>query len=791
MRAPVTGRPRVGLALRSLLLPGVFATGALLVACGTEAPSSAASGGRAADFPAPASPRPVSTVAPEDFAGAPACAECHAAEFQAWAGSTHGEAGGPPDREVVVAPFNRVPIRFADGVVIPEVRAGEYQFVVRQEGFEEQVFPVTGVVGGGHMLGGGTQGFFTSDPDGTERFLPFDWSRTDGRWFCNTGTRLDRGWVPITPEMRLADCGDWPPNRILGTEARFTNCQGCHGSQIRVAFAPVEDAWRTTYTSLAVNCESCHGPAREHVRRARTGDFGADGLQLGIGSLTVLGKDESLGVCFQCHALKDVLTQGYLPGDSLDLFYALKYPVLGDTPYLPDARIRTFAYQGVHLSSACYLEGSMDCASCHEPHGQGYQDPFRNSLSSPFDDGQCTGCHVSKAGDPEAHTFHPADSEGSRCVGCHMPYLQHPEVGPGVTFARSDHTIPVPRPAFDAAQGIEGACAGCHAELSPEDLQAQAGEWWGELKPHRPLVEGQLEVRALAGADPTGGGLALTRVRAAELLLRPDQHDPLLQFQALARFVTGFLEPGMATLEPEVSGPLRQLAGSPDLDVRSLALAALHWSRGHEPSTRTFLSAALAEENGWALRQRWALALGFLADQRAAARDFDGAQAGYGMALEVSPDDARILSAQGLALYQAERFTDAIRVLRRAVQADPVATLPRVNLGIALAATGDVAGAQQVYVQLLEGNPHEPLGWFNLGNLLQRTDRLSEAQEAYARAVEVDPSLAQAHFQLARTLILLERIPEALVPARRALELDRDNELAAQMVADLEAALGG
>jgi tetratricopeptide (TPR) repeat protein len=282
----------------------------------------------------------------------------------------------------------------------------------------------------------------------------------------------------------------------------------------------------------------------------------------------------------------------------------------------------------------------------------------------------------------------------------------------------------------------------------------------------------------------------MPRARAAELLLRPDQHDPLLQFQALARFLTAFLGPDMPELEEGVEERLFALARSPDLDVRALALAALHWSRGGDPTVRGALVKAMEDENGWALRQRWAVALGFLADARTAEGAFGEAQAGYRKALEISPDDPRVLSAQGLSLYRAQRFAEAVRLLRRSVELDPRASLARVNLGIAQAAMGDVAGAQQTYVSLLEINPNEPLGWFNLGNLLQRAERLSEAEEAYARAVSIDPSVERAHFYRARALILLNRIPEALEPARRALELAPDDELTRQMVRDLEQALG-
>ena len=456
----------------------------LLLSCG-EGQAGAASGAAAAIAASV-------QVSPDDFVGAGACAECHTSEYAAWAVSTHGRAGGEADAETIIVPFDGRPIDFLDGSVVPRVNdAGGYEFVVRQDGFEEYAYSVDGVVGGGHMLGGGTQGFVTRGADGTVRFLPYDYSRQADAWFCNTGSRLDDGWVIIRSDMAMSDCGDFPPVRVLGTIARFANCQSCHGSQIQAGLEAglgVETDWET----LAVNCETCHGPARDHVDWARSGAGGSD---IGLESRVVDDLDRSLEVCFQCHALKDVVQEDYLTGESFEDHYALKLPILGDDPYLADGRVRTFAYQGTHLSSSCYIDGAMSCVSCHEPHGQGYWDVNRKPLASEVDDGQCTSCHGAKLEDPEAHTGHPASAEVT-CVACHMPYLQHPEVGDEIPFARSDHTIPLPRPALDARLGLVSACRSCHQDRSEIRLQAETEAIWGELKPHDPLVRGLPERHA-------------------------------------------------------------------------------------------------------------------------------------------------------------------------------------------------------------------------------------------------------------------------------------------------------
>jgi len=747
---------------------------ALLVACGGEGAERTTRD--SLEFPPPPATAPA--VSAEDFVGAEACRDCHVEQYEAWAASTHGRAGGPPGPTTVIAPFDGSPIRFADAVVVPRAQGGRYEFVVRQDHFPEEVWAVAGVIGRAHMLGGGTQGFLAQMPDGTERFLPWDWSGTGRTWFCNTGSRRNRGWIPIDRTMRLADCGDWPPLRPIGTVDRFANCQECHGSQIRIRFDLDAQAYRTEYATLQVNCESCHGPARAHVAWAEGG--APDQEDIGLASLAYLDKNASLEVCFRCHALKDVVREGYLPGEPLERYYALKFPVLGDQPYFADGRVRSFAYQANHLASACYLQGPMDCVSCHEPHAQGYRDTDHRPLNGPFDDGQCTSCHPSKLAAPERHTFHPAESEGSRCVSCHMPYLQHPEVGPEVRFARSDHTIAIPRPVFDADLGIQGACLQCHGDRTPRELESQAREWWGELRPHRPLVEGQIEELRARNAE-----------EAAGLLLHPEEIDPLVQFRALARLLTAYLAPDDPGAPPIVLERLTALATSPDLDVRALALASLHWIGGDDPTVRRELVAALRQAaDDAALRGRWVLALGFLGDSYRDRHDPQRSGAAYRKALELEPTDPKLLAALALLRSGTGDFQSAVRLFRQSLDSDPNQPLVWVNLGIALVGAGDLPGAADAYERALALNPRDALAWFNLGNLRQRAGDLAAAEGAYRRAVAADRGMGRAHFELARVLILQQRPDEALPHARRAVEFLPDHAPSRQMLQDLERAVG-
>lgn len=736
-------------------------------------------------------------VRAEDFAGSDACRACHADQYAAWAGSTHGRAGGEPGPQIVLAPFDGAPIVFRDAVVVPETAAvqatpgqesargapsgARYRFVVRQEGRPERVYEVDGVVGGGHMVGGGTQGYLTRADDGTVRFLPFDWSRTLEAWFCNTGTRAERGWAPVGPSMALADCGDWPPVRVMGDLSRFANCQSCHGSQV-VATQVLGAGTTTRWTSLDVNCESCHGPARRHVELVAAAPP-TDGARpdlarpadIGLASRVVDDVDRSLETCFQCHAVKDVVREGYLPGMSFADHYALKLPVLGDDPYLPDGRVRTFAYQGGHLSSACYVDGAMSCVSCHEPHGLGYWDVNRRPLDGRFDDGQCTACHASKAQRPEDHTFHPAGSAGSSCVACHMPYLQHPEVGDAVPFARSDHTIPVPRPALDARMGLTSACRACHQDRSETALQAQVDAWWGALKPHDPSSAGLLAVTPGMG-----------QAQSARLLLPPGDDGSIARFQAAARFVERWVRPG-AVLDAAAQDRLAEIAESSDMEMQALALAALHVASSEE---RPHPAAATPGRRPDAVRRRWVLILSFLAD-RAAERGETGAAATlYEKALEVAPRDPAVWRSLGLVQNGAGEFAAAVEAFARSLALDPNQALVHVNRGIALAASGDPAGAASAYEAALRVDPYEPLAHHNLGNLRLRSGDAAGAGRAYRQALALNPGMSRAHMNLAVVLARGARWSEALDHARQAVEFAPDDEAPRRVLADLRRAAG-
>jgi hypothetical protein len=456
-------------------------------------------------------------------------------------------------------------------------------------------------VGGGHLAGGGNQTFFAEFPDGTLRFLPFDWSARQG-WFVQR--RDDLEWVPITPDLPLAAAHNWPPHRILGNDPRSSGCLDCHGSQIEVTREPATGQHKTRWRSLAIDCESCHGPGRRHAEIMESPEASTR-ADIGMEPLELLDKDASIRVCLRCHADKAFLAgEGFSRDDDLEDQFALKLEILRGETFTPDGKVKRFGYQDNHLFSDCYVNGSMVCTDCHDPHSQTYRDVRGRPLAGRFDDGQCTVCHASKGADPSSHTHHAAASPGSRCVACHMPYLQEQAVGTHVVYERADHTVSIPRPELDASFGITGACLRCHADVAAAALQGATDRWWGPAKSRPWYLDAIL--RAKDEAD--------LRV-AAELLLRPDIAHPSAQILALSTLLTERLEPDMVGLDPEVVRRLEELAASADLDLTGIALASLHLVRGGDPAVRRFLAERIADlgRHAHGVRVRWGLALDYLA----------------------------------------------------------------------------------------------------------------------------------------------------------------------------------
>ena len=623
----------------------------------------------------------------EDFTGSESCKECHTEQYDKWKSSTHAKAGGAPGNVKIIARFDSKPLKFKDAIVFPKVtREGKYVFDVIKEDKTEFRIGISAVVGGGHLYGGGGQSFFAGFPDGSLRCLPFEFISKENIWYV---ALKNLNWVPVTNDISLGDLDNWIPHKFLGT-----NCQNCHGSQIIIEKDPKQNRYRTRFKTLSINCESCHGPGRKHIELVKSTNF--NGSDNGMEILATVSKDKSLGICFQCHAIKHSLNDGYLPGDDFDRFYSLKQPITMTEVYTDDGRINQFGYQQNHLFSDCYVNGSMTCVDCHDPHDQSYRNIFGESLSGKFDNGQCTGCHASKAEFPELHTKHKRGSSGNLCTSCHMPFLQHRIIGDKLTLARSDHAIPIPRPTFDNNLGIQNACSKCHEDKTISDLQKDVNEMWGKIKPHNTIISDIIRSAGITDINV-----------ASDLLLKPEINHPISQFTGLSTFARRFLKPDMQIISTKILIKLKALAQNKDIDIKSFSLMCLHLSSGNSSEINGFLYEQLRkninEED--AIRLRWADALYQLGHSFMLKKEYSTAIIIFSKAVEIRPYSTILWNILGLAYMNQNNYTQSIQSYNESISLDSYNTYAYLNIADVYFKLGDKNKALEYLNTVLKYDP--------------------------------------------------------------------------------------
>lgn len=214
-------------------------------------------------------------------------------------------------------------------------------------------------------------------------------------------------------------------NREVGLE-----CMACHNGHVEFDAGTVN---RFKKLSFGIDCENCHGPGSEHVRKMNAGDEIDVGkhIDYSIVNPKKLAIDKSFDICQQCH----------LPGTSVFKTETAFRPAQALTeqrevfiPLKKDFNSFGISSHAERLRhSTCFLQskGKMTCVTCHNPHQSVHQ------TDKNFFNKACQKCHQ-----PQACTEKQAvkDEVQNNCITCHMPKGGTSDI-PHVRF--TDHYIRV------------------------------------------------------------------------------------------------------------------------------------------------------------------------------------------------------------------------------------------------------------------------------------------------------------------------------------------------------------
>jgi tetratricopeptide (TPR) repeat protein len=679
--------------------------------------------------------KPAKPTLPQElslYAGSKSCIECHGKFYQLWATSRHGLAMQPYTPE------------FAQANLTPQTKdliIGKYRYhanIGPQAGYvletdpkgKKKKYPIL------HALGGKDVYYFLTPLErGRLQTLPVAYDVRTRRWFdtAASGVRHFGSGPPEEP----VNWKEWP-------YTFNTACFNCHVSQFSSNYDLATDTYRTTWAESGINCETCHGPSKEHNEVMRAAPKGQLPPDLKIISVKKFTHEQNNASCGSCHAKTSPLTMVFPPGERF--FDHFDLVTLENPDYYPDGRDlgENYTYT-TWLMSPCVKSGQMDCIKCHTSSGR-----YRFKDAAKANDA-CLPCHTERVAKVAEHSHHPADKPGvpTRCVQCHMPMTAFARMN------RSDHSMLPPAPSASIKFGSPNACNLCHKDKSATWADQNVRQWRTR--------DYQTPVLHRAGLIEAARKRDWQKLSEMLAYITSPERDEV--------YATSLIRLTMTAPDERMQPTLLKAIQDPSPLVRAAAAEAL----SVRPDKESLSALVKAAGDSYRLvRVRAAAALA-----RYPAPWFQGeepdkvkqATEEYLASLTARPDQWS--SHYNLGNYYLNRgeIKEALTAYDTALRLEPRAAMVMVNASLAYAKLGNTDQAEKSLINAIKIAPDNAAAHFNLGLLRSEQTRVKEAEQELRHAFRLDPKMAPAAYNLC-VLGAKTRPKEALAWCKKAVELN-------------------
>jgi predicted CXXCH cytochrome family protein len=648
------------------------------------------------------------TAAPAErlYLGSQACQRCHQSSYDTWKRTLHVQMTKPIAEARIEGDFGRpaapapsaVPVNVGQKgrAYSVENRDGRYFVTIAAGRRPAEKFEVHYTLGARRF-----QGYLSKLADGRIYVLPLFWHNESKRWV---------DWTEITP---VPDDPDHDLRQIWNV-----TCVNCHATNLQKNFNVATNTYATTWTEMGIGCEACHGPGAAHVAvtaewernpAAKPADLTPADLRI-FAPLSAPPR-QVFDMCGYCHGNKNNVFFGFKPGDRYEdyaLPFLISQPIPDNDPqgdFWPDGRPSRFNRPQALTLTGCFRNGEATCTNCHRMHGSQNDHSLKIQVEAPGgaltkqSDQLCTQCHtvgsrqstvVSQSAVTQSaglttddsrlttHTHHAPDSQGSRCIACHMS-----DVNWRLITRRRDHTFQPPVPELTSRFGVPDACTTCHEDKPPEWAATVMDKWYGNGD-RRAATSAMAETIYRAGSGdvsvlPDIARLAVTRSRGS--LIRASAAEFAGQLIAKANG-------SQSLVTPTIINALIGAAADPEPIVRITAVRALGLIT--DERVPSVLAAHLTDE---------ARLVRVSAAEALAAQDVSHLSGPAGEALaraldewadslrtfnDVAADHTKLGWLEGLR----GRPEEAEKELKTAIGLDPADARPHVYLGVLAARDG-------------------------------------------------------------------------------------------------------
>jgi len=322
------------------------------------------------------------------FAGSASCAGCHQDIAQDFIHTTHYQTSKPASGKYIKGSFeegkNTVAFNEHDEVRMEKKDSSYYQ-VGYSDGKQKRSEAFDIVIGSGKS--GQTYLYWSRD----HLFqLPVSYFTVIDKWANNPGY----------------------PGRVIYDRPITARCLECHSTfaqQNTVADVGPE-SFAKNQLILGVDCERCHGPAKEHVDFYANNPADIPGKYI-INPATFT-RQQKLDMCAVCHGGRLNNKQPsftFEPGDKLTDYFIYN-TVVSDVENI-DVHGNQY---GLLASSQCFVQSDLTCNSCHNSHKN---EAGNMALYS----ARCMSCHTKEHANFCTFNSEPGVVLSNNCIDCHMP----------------------------------------------------------------------------------------------------------------------------------------------------------------------------------------------------------------------------------------------------------------------------------------------------------------------------------------------------------------------------------